>query len=38
MNKLEINNIIFENIKYIDENGNEYWYARELMPALQYSN
>ncbi len=23
-------NSIFENIKYIDEYGNEYWLAREL--------
>ena len=23
---------MFENIKHIDENSNEYWYARELMP------
>ena len=23
-------NNIFENIKHIDEYGNEYWYAREL--------
>ncbi len=21
---------IFESIKHIDENGNEFWYAREL--------
>ena len=28
---------LFENIKHIDENGNEYWYARELMPLLEYS-
>lgn len=27
----------FEDIKYVDENGNEYWYARELQTALQYS-
>ena len=26
--------IIFENIKHIDEYGNEYWFARELMPIL----
>ena len=26
----------FENIKHIDENGNEYWSARELMIALEY--
>ena len=28
---------IFEDIKHIDELGNEYWYARELMPLLEYS-
>ena len=27
---------VFEDIKYIDENGNEYWYARELMLLLGY--
>ena len=27
---------IFENIKHIDEFGNEYWEARELMCALEY--
>ena len=27
----------FEDIKHIDELGNEYWEARELMPALEYS-
>lgn len=38
MNKLQNNNkIIFENIKHIDEYGNEYWYARELQIVLQYS-
>ena len=37
MNELEINNSIFENIKHIDKNGNEYWFARELMIALGYS-
>ncbi|MEK7658626.1 MAG: BRO family protein [Patescibacteria group bacterium] len=26
----------FENIKKVDENGVEYWYARELMPLLGY--
>ena len=26
----------FENIKHIDENGNEYWEARELQIALDY--
>ena len=32
------NNKSFENIKHIDGNGVEFWYARELMPVLQYSN
>ena len=27
---------IFEDIKHIDENGNEYWFARELMEVLEY--
>ena len=42
MNKLEKNsnysNQTFEDIKHIDKNGIEYWYAREIMPVLQYSN
>ena len=28
---------VFEDIKHIDENGKEFWLARELMPLLQYS-
>jgi len=28
---------VFEDIKHIDELGNEYWYARELMPLIEYS-
>lgn len=27
---------LFKDIKHIDEFGNEYWYARELMPLLEY--
>ena len=27
----------FENIKHFDENGNEFWYARELQTALEYT-
>ena len=27
---------MFEDIKHIDENGNEYWNARELMKVLEY--
>lgn len=29
--------VVFEKIKHIDENGHEYWSARELMTALGYS-
>ncbi len=29
--------VCFENIKHIDENGVEYWEARELMQALKYT-
>ncbi len=38
MNEIEtkINNNVFESIKHIDENGNEFWYARELMMAFEY--
>lgn len=32
----KINDTIFESIKHIDEYGNEFWYARELMKALEY--
>ena len=28
---------IFESIKHIDENGNEYWLARELQTVLEYA-
>ena len=31
------NKTIFESIRHIDENNNEYWYARELMKILEYS-
>ena len=31
------NKKIFEKIIHIDENGNEYWYARELMVVLEYT-
>ncbi len=37
MNEIKAyNETIFESIKHIDANGNEYWYARELMEALEY--
>lgn len=32
-----IQNNIFEQIKHINEYGSEYWSARELMPALGYT-
>ena len=34
--ELEKNNKSFEKIKHIDENGMEFWYARELMIILEY--
>ena len=37
MNEIkEYNETIFENIKHIDEYGNEYWSARELSKVLEY--
>ena len=32
----DINETIFENIKHIDDNDNEYWLARELQKVLGY--
>ena len=29
---------MFEDIKHIDEDGNEYWYARELSKVLKYND
>ena len=34
----EIENKTFDDIKHIDENGIEFWYARELMISLGYSS
>ena len=36
--EIDKTNILFEDIKHMDENGVEFWYTRELMPILQYSN
>ena len=37
MNEIkEYTNKMFEDIKYINENGNEYWLARELQDILGY--
>ena len=33
----EINNTIFESIKHIDEEGEEYWLARKLQKILGYN-
>ena len=37
MNDIDKNNKSFEEIKHIDENGVEFWYARELQKVLNYS-
>ena len=37
MKDIDNNHKAFEEIKHIDENGVEFWYARELMPVLQYA-
>ena len=36
MNEIKIKNNTFEGIKHVDEFGSEYWFARELMNALDY--
>lgn len=36
MNEIKITNTTFEDIKHIDESGNEYWLARELQIILDY--
>ena len=38
MIEIDRNNKSFENIKHIDENGIEFWYARELMKVLSYKD
>ena len=39
MNDIDKNyNKTFEDIKHIDENGVEFWYARELMKVLTYKD
>lgn len=35
--KLSTQNTTFEDIRHVDQHGNEYWYARELMPLLEYT-
>ena len=38
MNDRDKNNKTFEDIKHIDENGIEFWYARELMKVFDYKD
>ncbi len=37
MKEIDISNKTFEDIKHTDENGVEFWYARELMKILEYN-
>ena len=37
MNSLAQGSNPFESVKHIDENGNEYWLARELMVLVEYA-
>lgn len=38
MNELDISQKkLFDDLRHVDENGNEYWLARELQTALQYA-
>lgn len=37
MNEIKITNTTFDDIKHIDESGNEYWYVRELILVLEYT-
>ena len=37
MKNMKKENQTFESIKHIDENGIEYWYARELQKVLEYN-
>ena len=36
LKEIDKNNKSFENVKHIDENGVEFWYARELQSVLNY--
>lgn len=38
MNEVDNYNVsVFENIRHINEYGQEFWYARELQEALEYA-
>lgn len=36
--KIDTSSNLFEDIKKVDENGNEYWFAREMQVVLKYSS
>lgn len=36
-NNITYSENIFDSIKHLDENGNEFWYARELQKVLEYT-
>lgn len=36
-NLTEYGEQVFEDIKHVNENGQEYWLARELQPVLEYA-
>ncbi len=38
MLEIDKSNKTFEDIRHIDEKGNEFWYARELMQVLSYKD
>ena len=37
MSKELIHQSVFEKLKHIDKNGNEYWSARDMAKILEYS-
>lgn len=38
MNEIKISTVTFEDIKHFDEEGQEFWYARELQKVLEYKD
>ena len=37
MEEIENTNVAFENIKHVDEENQEFWYAREISRVLEYT-
>ena len=37
-NNIEISFNVFDDIKHVDEDGREFWYARELQRVLDYKD